>query len=143
MERNQIKVFELDKIDDIELYIVEYTNGLMEAVGDEPIYYLRLQFRNTITGDVELFKKRVFNKRKLKGEKLRKWLIKTLLNYANGRLGLGYYELIRFEDAKFNFEKVRGKKKKIATKAVAFYNEQEKYNDRFYTKLKLERLKGM
>lgn len=132
----KMQQFDIDQIDNIRLYISPYTNDIMEAVGSPPIFYMLVQFRNTITGNVELFKKRIFVPRNISREHIGVWVLKRFVRYVNDRLGQGYYKLIRFEDAAFSFIKIG--RKSIGFNATAFYNEQEKQNDEFYRKIRIE-----
>ena len=122
---------------DYKNYIRVENNELMEALEFEPIvYYVKGQFRDVECGELRLFERKVLNTKKLKGEKLQKFLIEKLEKFIEEKES-GRFIFVPYEKARYRFP---NKKNGLRTwEAIAFYDDNEKDCHKMFLQLAREK----
>ncbi len=120
--------------------IIEYYNWLMEYVGTRPFYELIGQFRNSASGSVRQFKKKIYNKKDLKGEELNEFLQEKLRKFIEERECNNIFSFIPYSKAIYKFKPKM--KKQETFDAVKFFDEDEKLAHEMYRKLATEKAKS-
>lgn len=99
-----------------------YTNYLMEKLGEEPIYTLKIQCRDLNTGIMRLFTRQIVNRKHLRDEKLETFLQEKLQEFIEEKEASGYM-FVEFERAIYDFP---NKKKGLKTwQWIKFFDKDE------------------
>lgn len=99
-----------------------YTNYLIEELGEEPIYTLKIQCRDLSTGIMRLFIRNIKNIKHLRDEKLETFLQEKLQEFIEEKEASGYM-FVEFERAIYDFP---NKKKGLKTwQWVSFFDKYE------------------
>ena len=117
-------------------YDLKY-NWLMEQLDEPPVYFIKAQFRNTTSGAVRMFVRKLHLKKNLENEELEKFLKLELEKMIAEKTHNGFYEFIPFEDAIYNFNYLR---RKLETyQAKTFFSEKEKESHEMFLRLAMKK----
>ncbi len=120
----------------IKNYIRIIDNELMELLGDEPIYFIHAQFRDTVNGEMRLFEKHI----KVNNENnknLQNYFVEELNKFIEEKESNYIYEFVPYENAVYDFALKRKQYK--SWNAKIFYDDKEKQTHKYYLRLAQEK----
>lgn len=126
----------MEKLNLTNYYTVQ-DNELMDYLNIKPVeYIIGAQFRNTVSGEMRLFERKVLNKKYFTGEELEKFLHEKLKVFIQEKESGFIYNFIPYERAVYIFP---AKGKKTTWQAKCFYDEKEKEAHQFFLNLAREK----